>query len=218
MERAYKALDKLLYTEDKYAERYRKNVTLKFFENTVEPRLSLAIAAYLESKLKLNTGNLSIGISNSPAFDILALEMNIRDNERVAVSITSRGAIYGLWFKTDDKYINSSLSVGASFKESIVLTGLIIESSLHFKHNDDELMQLYNELLIKVNTDEDITQLLSDYTIALKEYASNFVWLNNTGDISYRELYIASLPYTSKIDKGILNEEEFLLFPLAKNL
>ena len=216
-ERAYKAIDKLLFTEDKYTESYREYVTVKFFENTSDVRLSLAIVAYLEAKIKHNNkGNVSLGISQTPNFDILALEMDIKANERVAVSISEHGAIYGLWFKKDDVYINSSISVGASFRESIVLTGLIIEASLHFKHEDKELMDLYNQVLEKINSEDDITQLLHDYTIALTKFGANFVWLNNSGDISYRELYIASLPYTSSITKTLLNGEEFILFPHSK--
>lgn len=213
-EKAYEAIYKLLFTEDKYAERYREYVTVKFFENTQDTRLSLAIVAYLEAKLKHdNKGNVSLGIAQTPNFDILALEMDINTNERVAVSISELGAIYGLWFKKDDIYINSSISVGASFRESIVLAGLIIEASLHFKHEKKELMKLYNEVLEKIESDDDITQLLHDYTHALTDFAADFVWLNNSGEISYRELYIASLPHTSKINKSLLNGEEFILFP-----
>ena len=73
-ERAYKAIDKLLFTEDKYAESYREYVTVKFFENTSDVRLSLAIVAYLEAKIKHNNrGNVSLGISQTPNFDLLAL-------------------------------------------------------------------------------------------------------------------------------------------------
>lgn len=210
----YKALDKLLFTEDKHTENYRKNLTLNCFENSVEPRFSLTVAAYLEKKLKLNEGNLAIGIAKTSLFEILALEMDVKENDRVAVSISSMGAIYGLWFKRDDIYVNSTISVGASFRESVVLTGLLIEASHILNKDNKKLNSLYKEIEEKINTSEDISQLLSDYTQELREYAANFVWLNNSGEISYRELYIHSLPHTSLITDVIVGKENFILYPV----
>lgn len=210
----YKALDKLLFTEDKHTENYRKNLTLNCFENSVEPRFSLTVAAYLEKKLKLNEGNLAIGIAKTSLFEILALEMDVKENDRVAVSISSMGAIYGLWFKRDDIYVNSTISVGASFRESVVLTGLLIEASHILNKDNKKLNSLYKEIEEKINTSEDISQLLSDYTQELREYAANFVWLNNSGEISYRELYIHSLPHTSLITNVIVGKENFILYPV----
>ena len=213
-ETKYKALDKLLFTEDKHTENYRKNLTLNCFENSVEPRFSLTVAAYLEKKLKLNEGNLAIGIAKTPLFEILALEMDVKTKDRVAVSISSMGAIYGLWFKRDDIYVNSSLSVGSSFRESVVLAGLLIEASLVFNKENEELSRLYKEIEASINTQDDISQLLSDYTQALREYAANFVWLNNSGEVSYRELYIHSLPHTSLVTDVITGKDNFILFPV----
>lgn len=210
----YKALDKLLYTEDKYTENYRKNLTLNCFENSVDPRFSLTVAAYLEKKLKLKEGNLSLGIAKTQQFDILTLEMDVKENDRVAVSISSMGAIYGLWFKKDDIYVNSSISVGASFRESVVLTGLLIEASRVFKKDNTKLENLYLEIESKINSDEDLSQALSDYTLELRNEAANFVWLNNSGEISYRELYIHSLPYTSLVTDVLVGKENFILFPV----
>ncbi len=212
-ETKYKALDKLLFTEDKHTEDYRKNLTLNCFENSIEPKFSLTVAAYLEKKLKLKTGNLALGIAKTENFDILALEMDVKENDRVAVSISSLGAIYGLWFKKDDIYVNSSISVGSSFRESVVLTGLLIEASLIFNEDNLALNTLYKNIEQKINTDEDISELLSQYTQALREYAANFVWLNNSGEISYRELYIHALPYTSKISETLIGRDNFILFP-----
>lgn len=214
IETKYKALDKLLFTEDKHTEQCRKNLTLHCFENSVEPRFSLTVASYLEKKLKTNKGNLAIGIAKTSLFEILALEMDVKENDRVAVSVSSMGAIYGLWFKRDDVYVNSSISVGASFRESVVLTGLLIEASLVFAQDNKPLMNLYKEVEQKINTQEDISQLLSDYTQALREYAANFVWLNNSGEISYRELYIHSLPHTSLVTDVITGKDNFRLFPV----
>ncbi len=208
-----KAIDKLLFTEDKHTENYRKDLTLTCFENTIDPKFSLTVAAYLEYKIKLNKGKLAIGIAKSQSFDILALEMDIKENDRVAVSISSLGAIYGLWFKREDVYINSSISVGASFRESVVLTGLLIEASLVFKNCSQKLLDLYDELSKAVLTNDDIGELLQAYTYELRDYAASFVWLNNSGEVSYRELYIHSLPYTSLISDPILNIENFILFP-----
>lgn len=208
-----KAIDKLLFTEDKHTENYRKDLTLTCFENTIDPTFSLTVAAYLEYKLKLNKGNLAIGIAKSQTFDILALEMDIKENDRVAVSISSLGAIYGLWFKREDVYINSSISVGASFRESVVLTGLLIEASLVFKNCSDKLLDLYEKLSTAVLSDDNISELLQTYTYELRDYAASFVWLDNSGEVSYRELYIHSLPYTSLISDPILNMDNFILFP-----
>lgn len=211
-----KAIDKLLYTEDIYTESYRKQSTLIFYENTIDEPISLAMCAYLEHKIKYNSGNIALGIAKTPTFRILALEMDISDNDRVAVSISNMGAIYGLWFKKDNVYINSTLSVGASFRESIVLVGLLIEATLLFRNNED-FNKLYEEVAKKITTNEDLTELLVEFSNVLRDITSDFVWLNNAGDISYRELYIHSLPYTSLVDNVFEGYDNFILFPTKKD-
>lgn len=210
----YKALDKLLYTEDKHTENFRKETTLRFFENSTDPKISPAIVSYLEKKLKLNVGNLALGIAKTPAFEILALEMDTKVNDRVAVSISSLGAIYGLWFKRDNVYINSSISVGSSFRESQVLVGLLIEAALNLNKDNEEIKSTYEEIASKIMSDEDLSELLSKFTVLIRDYAANFVWLNNSGEISYRELYIHSLPYTSLVTDIIDGRDKFILFPV----
>lgn len=210
----YKALDKLLYTEDKHTENFRKETTLRFFENSTEPKISPAIVSYLEKKLKSNVGSLALGVAKTPAFDILALEMDTKENDRVAVSISSLGAIYGLWFKRDNVYINSSISVGSSFRESQVLVGLLIEAALHLNKDNEEIINTYEEIKSKIMSDEDLSELLSKFTVLIRDYAANFVWLNNSGEISYRELYIHSLPYTSCVTDIIDGRDQFILFPV----
>lgn len=214
-ETSLKAIDKLLYTEDIYTENYRKQSTLIFYENSTDQPISLATTAYLEKKLKHQNSNIALGIAKTPNFDILALEMDISDNDRVAVSISDMGAIYGLWFKKDNVYINSTLSVGASFRESVVLVGLLIEASLLFR-KDAHFNNLYNELKAKINTNEDLTELLVEFGNTLREVTASFVWLNNSGDISYRELYIHSLPYTSLVSEIYDGYDNFILFPTKR--
>ena len=215
-ETSLKAIDKLLYIDDIFTEEYRKASTLIFYENMIDQKISLAMTAYLEQKLKLNSGDIALGIATTPTFDILTLEMDVAENDRVAVSISDMGAIYGLWFKKDNIYINSSISVGASFRESVALVGLIIEATLIFK-KDEEFNDLYIKLEEKIHTQDDLSELLVKMGNKLREISASFVWLNNSGEISYRELYIHSLPYTSLVSAVFDGYDNFVLFPVKDN-
>lgn len=211
-----KAVDKLFYTEDRHTEKFRQETTLNFFEGERDQDISLPITAYLEKKHKTNEGNLALGVANTQNFDILALEMDTKETDRVAVSISSMGAIYGLWFKRDDVYVNSSISVGASFRESVVLTGLLLEAALLFGDDVEELKTTYEVIVDKISKDEEITNDLTTFTALVKAFARDFVWLNNSGDISYRELYIHSLPYTSLVTTIIDDRDNFILYSTEK--
>lgn len=209
-----KAIDKLLYTEDSYTQEYRDKTSLNFNETVDDQKISLALVAYLENKLKLDNGNLALGMSTLTNPHILALELDINEKDRVGVSISHIGAIYGLWFKKDNIYVNSSISVGASFRESIALVGLLIEASLHFSDNKDEIQTTYQN--IKENLDQDLSDDLLSLNNQVRDFASDFVWLNNVGEISYRELYIASLPYTSSINQVLEHKDNFILYPRTR--
>lgn len=212
----YNAIDKLLYTEDKYTGSYRETTTLMFDKNSEENNISLALAAYLEAKLKLDKGNIALGMSTLSNPNVLALEMNINDNDRVAVSISDVGAIYGLWFKKDNVFINSSISVGASFRESIALVGLLVEASLLFADNRDDVQAVYQQIKNEINSDKDMTDLFLQINNLVRNFAAKFVWLNNVGEISYRELYISSLPFKSAINKVLEDKDNFILYHRVK--
>lgn len=209
-----KAIEKLFFTEDRHTEKYRQKTTLIFFEGARNKDISLPLTSYLEKKLKFDMGDLALGVAETSNFEILTLEMDTKENDRVAVSISALGAIYGLWFKKDDVYVNSSISVGASFRESVVLAGLICEAALRFDQNNIPLMDAYKDIESKINGTQEITDELKLFTQLLLDYAKDFVWLNNSGDISYRELYIHSLPYTALVTKIIDERDNFVLFPI----
>lgn len=209
----YKAIDKLFYTEDKYTEQYRDTHTLNFQEVKDDNQISLALAAYLEAKTKLDKGDIALGMSTISNPNILALEMNINEKDRVGVSISNTGAIYGLWFKRDNVFINSSISVGASFRESIALVGLLLEATRLFSPDQKAIEIVYTEIVNKIKSQEDLTSLLLELNNVVRDFAATFVWLNNVGEISYRELYIFSLPYKSAIDKVMEGRDNFILYP-----
>lgn len=209
----YKAIDKLLFTEDKYTQQYRDTHTLNFNEGKDDDQISLALAAYLEAKSKLDAGDIALGMSTISNPNILALEMNINKNDRVAVSISNTGAIYGLWFKRDNVFVNSSISVGASFRESIVLVGLLLEATRIFSPDQEAVEILYKEIEKVIKGQDDLTSLLLELNNIVRDFAATFVWLNNVGEISYRELYIFSLPYKSAIDKVLEGRDNFILYP-----
>ncbi|NLC54997.1 MAG: hypothetical protein GX769_03865 [Erysipelothrix sp.] len=208
----YDAIDKLLYTEDKFTKAYREKHSINFDEGKDLSQISLALVAYLEKKLKFKEGNLALGMSTISKPNVLALEMDINGSDRVAVSISEVGAIYGLWFKRDNIYINSSISVGASFAESVVLVGLLLEASLIFIDKKAEILTVYQEIKDKINSDQDLTTLLLKLNTFVRDFSASFVWLNNIGEISYRELYISALPYKSAINIVLHELDNFTLY------